>query len=148
MVIGCQRLAGVCLFFFQTHADVVNSRTTLERALEPEPRLGESASSQQAFPHFSMNQRVHHADFVFSFCPQSALSKTGTADCNCSFCISIPILERGLEVSVYLLVFTVCRQPQVSELVMCKVHDGMSQVCYWKHAHWMPKTRGCVLIFL
>ena len=66
MVIGCHRLAGVCLFFFQTHADAVNSRDTLERALEQEPRLGESASSQQALPHFSMNQRVNHADFVVS----------------------------------------------------------------------------------
>ena len=138
----------VCAYSSFTHAHVVNSRDTLEKPLEQEPRLGESASSQQAFPHFSMKQRVHYADFVFSFCPQSALSKTGTAGCNCSFCISISILERGLEVSVHSLVFTVCRQPQVSELEMCKVHDGMSQVCYWKHGHWMPQTRGCVLIFL
>ena len=59
--------------------------------------------------------------------------------------MSIPILEHGLEVSVLSLVFTVCRQPQVSELEMCKVHDGMSQVCYWKHGHWMPNTRGCAV---
>ena len=121
---------------------------TLWRDPSNQNRLGESASSQQAFRPFPMNQRVNHADFVFSFCPQSALSKTGTAGCKCSFCISISILERGLEVSVHSLVFTVCTQPQVSELEMCKVHDGMSQVCYWKHGHWMPKTRGCVLIFL
>ena len=132
---------GCVLIFFHTHADAVYSRTTLERLLEPEPRLGESASSQQAFPHFLMNQRVIHADCVrIHFSPQSTLSNTGTAGCKCSFCISLPILEHGLEVSVHSLVSTVCRQPQVSELEMCKVHDARSQVCYWKQCHWMPNT--------
>ena len=92
----------VCAYSSFTHEDAVNSRDTLERALEPELQLGESASSQQAFPHFSMKQRVNHADFV--------------SGCRCSFCMSIPILENALEVSVTALVFTVCRPPQVSEL--------------------------------
>jgi len=62
--------------------------------------------------------------------------------------MSIPILENALEVSVTALVFTVCRPPQVNELEMSKVHYAMSQDCYWKHAYWMPKTRGCVLTLL
>ena len=106
----------VCAYFSFKHTQMQSTLVnTLEKPLEPEP-LGESASSQQAFRAFPINQRVNHADFVFSFCQQSALSITGTTGCKCSFCISISILERGLEVSVHSLVFTVCRQPQVSEL--------------------------------